>query len=138
MAKFNYGQAFARVGIQTMGGRGTLWCSENADGVLVLMAHKNYIRKFRTGQAQSLRYIDPGAPEPSSSYPVQASLNLLDQYFAPGKAIILLEAEFITDGGPAHAAAFDYATGKAYQGRFMSFHRPTGRIECDIENRFDI
>ena len=138
MPKLNYGQAFEKVGITTLGGRGTLWCGLAPTGVLVLMAHKNYFRKFRTEQGQMLRYVDPGAPVPSSSHPVQASLNLLEQYFQPGKPIILLEAEMKSDGGPAAAAAFDHATGKAFNARFISFQRPTGRIECASDHRVDL
>ena len=78
MPKLNYGQAFGKIGIPTLGGRGTLWCGIDPEGVLVLMAHKNYFRKFRTEQGQVLRYIDLGSPEPSNSHPVQASMNLLE------------------------------------------------------------
>jgi hypothetical protein len=136
MRKFNFGQAFRCFGIVTMGGRGTPWCTVNANGVMVLMTHKNYYRKFKIGNEVKYKYIDPGCDSPSSAPSVQISLDELQAYFDVGNQIILIEAEFTSDGGGGNPASFSYATGKCYNAHFVAYDRQTGRIECDIINSF--
>jgi hypothetical protein len=137
MTKLNFGQAFQRVGISTLGGRGTKWCELNANGILVLMAHKNYFRKF-VSPIPHLKYIDPGTTEPSTSPSVMNSLNQIGEYFQPSKPIILLEAIFKTDGGPNFPAMFDHATGRAFNATMIEYDRSTGRLVCNIGNVFQI
>lgn len=136
MAKMNFRQAFRRVGIDTRGGRGTLWCELDSKGVMVLMIHKNYIKKYKIDGVEQLRYMDPGTAEPKTVASLQKSLDLLETYFEQDKPMILLEGEFKSDGSDVSPAEFDYATGRGYKAKIVDFDRATGRIGCHITQRF--
>ncbi|WP_243384523.1 hypothetical protein [Geothrix alkalitolerans] len=138
MAKYSFRKAAQRLGIETLGGIGTRWCDLTPEGVMALMAHKSFFTKFKTESGIMVKYIDPGNTNLNKKHPARLSLDLLDKYFTPGAPILLIEAEFKTDGADFSAAEFDYATGKVFRATFEDFDRPQGRIVCHIQSTFNI
>lgn len=137
MAKYQYGEVFERLGISGMGHQGATWCALNAEGQLVLMAHQNYFHR-RTGKWQyEMPPDEPATPRGPSA---KRSLDMIGNYFAEGRPIILPVAVFVTDGGLREdgtwsPSVFDHATGDFYEGRMMQFDRTTGYLLCDIDAR---
>lgn len=131
--KLKYGELFERLGIKDMGRQGALWCAFDPEGVLVLMAHQNYFRRERgVWQYEMPRY--EGMP-PRGAAAVR-SLEMLENYFAPGRPITLPVAVFTRDGGMRadgtfEAAEFGYATGDVYRGTMRYFERATAHLVCD-------
>jgi hypothetical protein len=121
-----------------MGHQGASWCGLNADGVLVLMAHQNYVR-FKDGPR---RYEMPDeGPLPPRSPSAKKSLAMIGAYFEPDRAIILPIAEFIKDGGIQddgtwEPSIFRRATGDAYKARMQVFDAVTGRLLCLLGDKF--
>jgi hypothetical protein len=134
----NYGEAFAKMGIKGMGRLGASWCALNPEGVMVLMAHQNY---FRLTEAGIWEYLDPGAPnEIDHSSSAKISMNLLAEYFEPGKQILLIIGKFYTDGGAENggviqAARFESAAGGYYVAEMVELDRTNGIIRCHCSRR---
>ena len=135
---YNYGEAFQRLGIPGMGHQGATWCAINPDGVLVLMAHQNYVR-FKDGPR---RYEMPTEePMPPRGPSATKSLAIITSYFAPNKSIILPIAVFETDGGRQsdgtwQSSIFTHATGDAYRARMQSFNPTNGHLLCLLDEKF--
>lgn len=136
--RMNYGEAFAKMGIKGMGRLGASWCALNPEGVMVLMAHQNYFRPTATG---SWEYLDPGAPnEINHSSSAKISMNLLAEYFEPGRQILLIIGKFYTDGdtddsGVTQAAKFESAAGGYYVAEMVDLDRANGMIRCHCIRR---
>jgi hypothetical protein len=134
----NYGEAFLRMGVKNMGRQGAPWCGLNADGVMVLMGHQNYFKKTGDG---GWAYLDPGAPnEIAHSGSARTSLNMLSDYFVPGKKIFVIIGEFFSDGasdsnGVVEAARFKSAAGGYYEAEMRAFDRDNGVILCQCIQR---
>jgi hypothetical protein len=136
MAYYTFTEAFRRHKI-SLGGRGTVWCGLNPDGVLVLMAHRNYLGSRyldpKDPRTKIRTYLDPGYGRPGNAPSVTESLEILGNYFSSGKReIILLEAEFKFDS----PAQFKRATGRAFQAILQDFNPATGRILCQLHETF--
>jgi hypothetical protein len=63
---YRYGEAFKRLGVPGMGHQGATWCGLNPSGVLVLMAHENYVH-FRNGPRRYETPVHGIAPPRSPS-----------------------------------------------------------------------
>lgn len=128
-----YGEAFQRVGIKSMGRQGAPWCALNAEGELVLMAHQNYFHNGPEGYYYELPRYDPMPQRVGSA---ARSLQMIDDYFLPGRAIHLLVALFDSDGGlrpdgSFEAAHFAQATGVAYRAKMSHFDLATAQLVCN-------
>jgi hypothetical protein len=138
--EYSYGEIFERLGVPGMGRRGATWCGLTSDGVLVLMAHQNYVRK--TGDSYQYEHppCDPATLRTGSA---KRSLDMIGSYFAVDRKIILPVAVFITDGyqradGTWEPSKFDHATGAYYEGRMKQFERDTCYLLCDLGRRASV
>jgi len=138
MTKLSFTKAAQALGINTLGGIGTKWCDIDPDGVMVLMAHSSYFKKFKKDGKTLVKYIDPGSDKANKYGPAIRSLDALGDYYSPGREILLIEAEFKTDGSPSESAEFDYATGVIFRAKFEDFDRLQGRIVCHVYDKFQI
>ena len=138
MPKLSFVQAAKALGIDSLGGIGTKWCDLTPDGIMALMAHKSFFKKFKSETGILIKYIDPGSDNANQYTPAVQSLERLEQYFIPGQQILLIEAEFKTDGDADTSAKFDYATGKVFRATFEDFDRQQGKIVCHIYDKFSI
>ena len=137
---YQYGEIFERLGIPGMGRIGATWCALNSKGVLVLMAHQNYVHKRRGIWKYEMRREGPMLPRGPSA---TRSLNMIGSYFAKNKQIILPIAVFVTDGGPRsdgtwEPSEFKYATGDVYDARMQEFDPVRCYLLCDIERRYSV
>lgn len=136
---YNYGEMFMKLGVPRMGRQGSGWCGINDQGVMVLMAHQNFFRKFD----DAWFYIATGHPnQPKASIPAKRSLDMLDAYFEEGKDIILAIGIFKSDGeytlgGKVIASEFKEATGSAANARMLYFDPRTGTTACEVMNYFN-
>jgi hypothetical protein len=141
MPYYQYGEIFDHLGVPNMGRQGSGWCGEDADGVLVLMAHQNF---FHRGPDGKYYYDAPGDPRlPTSSPSAARNIRMIGAYFEPGKPILLPVGEFSSDGGfdangEPYAAEFKRATGAVYRATFRTFDANTGRIVCDVVSKFEV
>ena len=137
---YKYGEIFQRLGIPGMGHLGATWCELDPNGVLVLMAHQNYVHK-RTG---AWVYEMPHEGKlPVRSPSATKSLRMIAGYFEPDKKIILPVAEFTNDGGLRddgtwEASSFKQATGDVYRGTMKAFDVATGYLLCSLDARFSV
>ena len=137
---YKYGEIFQRLGIPGMGHLGATWCELDPQGVLVLMAHQNYVHK-RNGPWVYEMPHEGKLPKRSSS--ATRSLKMIENYFDQEKAIILPVAEFATDGGLREdgtwePSSFKHATGDVYRARMQVFDPTTGYLLCAIDSRFSV
>lgn len=137
---YKYGEIFEKLGIPGMGHLGATWCELNPGGVLVLMAHQNYIQK-RNGQWVYEIPREGKLPKRSSS--ATKSLKMITEYFEAERQIFLPVAEFSKDGGLRpdgtwEPSNFKNATGDVYRGRMLNFDPSTGYLLCAIDERFSV
>jgi hypothetical protein len=136
---YQYGEAFARLGVMGMGRQGASWCGIDPDGVLVLMSHQNYYRKENGVFLYRTPNHERRTPIASS---VTRSRRMIAEYFEPGRKIILAIGVFDTDGGALpdgrhEPSKFREATGQAYRATMREFDENTGRLVCEIVEKFD-
>src|SRR5688572_3200609 len=77
---YQYGQAFERLGISGMGHLGATWCAQNASGVLVLMAHQNYVHRDGGVPAKWVYEMPDEGPEPDRGSSAKRSLAMIESY----------------------------------------------------------
>jgi len=123
-----------------MGHQGASWCALGPDGVMILMSHQNF---FYLREGQWMYEVPPEEQMPQRAPSAARSLQVLGDYFEPGKAIILPVAVFDTDGGlrpdgTFEASVFRYATGDVYRATMQAFNPANGHILCSITERFTV
>jgi len=136
---YKFGKAFERAGIPGMGYQGASWCALNPDGVLTVMGHQNYVTKKDGQWIYEMPYIEKRPPLSPSA---KRSFELIRDYFVPGKAVVILVAEFVTDGyvrpdGTWEQSVFKSATGSAYQGRLSEFDLEHVHLLCSLSRKFN-
>jgi len=136
----NYGEAFNKMGISGMGHIGAPWCGFAPDGVMVMMAHKNFFHK------EEGRYVydDKGnLGEIEHSASARKSIELLVSYFQPNRPIRLLVGEFSDDGGveangKIRGASFLRSSGDFYEATMVSVERTSGAIKCACTSKSEV
>lgn len=140
--RYQYGEIFEKLGVLGMGRQGAGWAGLDPNGVLVLMTHQNFYKR----DPETKRYFYDAAPVDGlakSSPSANRSLKILQEYYAPGKPVLLPIGAFKDDGGlnpdgTIRSADFDYATGSVYRATFRHFDFENGSIICDVIEKFDV
>ncbi len=142
MPRYQYGEIFEKLGVPGMGRQGVGWCALDTNGVMVLMTHQNF---YKFDKQTGGYYYDAVAVDglANSSASAARSLKMLQEYFEPGKTILLPIGAFKDDGGlnpdgSIRSADFDYATGSVYRAKFREFKRENGHIICDVVEKFEV
>ena len=129
-----YGEAFARMGVQKMGRIGAPWCGLAPDGVMVFMAHQAYFRK----EGGTYYYVDETAsalpPAPSA---IETDRRMTRYFEAGTREIRLIVGRFGDDGDALNAAHFGDAPGHYFVAE-LEWIRPGGLQRARVRSRHDI
>jgi hypothetical protein len=140
MPRYNYGTIFEKLGVQGMGRQGSGWCEFDTNGLLVLMSHQVFYHK-RDGK---LFYDAPGDERlPAIANSATRSIRMLANYFKVGREILLPVGVFNFDGnitpdGTHEPSRFSHATGDVYRAKMLEFDPNTGRLLCEVTERFSV
>lgn len=105
------------------------------------MSHLNYFHM----RPDKTWYYEVNAQIQTSTRASSAirSLKMIQDYYAPGKRVLLPVAEFTKDGGIGangsfESSEFKHATGAVYEAKFAEFKYDTGYILCDVDSKFEV
>jgi hypothetical protein len=88
-------------------------------------------------------YDAPGDENLSTAISATRSIRMIAEYFQPGREILLPVGVFKVDGGTNaaginEASKFSHATGDVYRAKMLEFDIASGRLLCEVTERFSI